>query len=115
MVSSKKRIPTLSKRDRGICCALGDALTLYRPVATVIGRIQKRGYDFIKNEFDCCVYKKISGSTVAYLVLYVDNILLIGDGVKMLGNIKAWFSTQFSIKDIGDLLHSWHQDLYGSI
>ncbi|KAL0405755.1 UNVERIFIED_CONTAM: hypothetical protein Slati_3889400 [Sesamum latifolium] len=48
-----------------------------------------RGYDFIKNDFDPCVYKKISGSSVAFLVLYVDYILLIGNDVKMLGDIKA--------------------------
>ncbi|KAL0289907.1 UNVERIFIED_CONTAM: Retrovirus-related Pol polyprotein from transposon TNT 1-94 [Sesamum radiatum] len=59
-----------------------------------------RGYDFIKNEHDPCIYKKINGSSVAYLVLYVDDILLIGNDVKMLGDIKAWFSTQFSMKDI---------------
>ncbi|KAL0412155.1 UNVERIFIED_CONTAM: hypothetical protein Slati_3805200 [Sesamum latifolium] len=48
-----------------------------------------QGYNFIKNERDPCVYKKISGSSVAYLVLYVDDILLIGNDVKMLGDIKA--------------------------
>ncbi|KAL0448606.1 UNVERIFIED_CONTAM: hypothetical protein Slati_1417000 [Sesamum latifolium] len=53
------------------------------------------GYDFIKNEHDPCVYKKISGSSVAYLVLYVDDILLIGNDVKVLGDIKAWLSTVF--------------------
>ncbi|KAL0410984.1 UNVERIFIED_CONTAM: Retrovirus-related Pol polyprotein from transposon RE2 [Sesamum latifolium] len=37
-----------------------------------------RGYDFIKNEHDPCVYKKINRSSIAYLVLYVDDILLIG-------------------------------------
>ncbi|KAL0434886.1 UNVERIFIED_CONTAM: Retrovirus-related Pol polyprotein from transposon TNT 1-94 [Sesamum radiatum] len=36
-----------------------------------------RGYDFIKNDYDPCIYKKISGSSVAYLVLYVNDILLI--------------------------------------
>ncbi|KAL0416228.1 UNVERIFIED_CONTAM: hypothetical protein Slati_3454700 [Sesamum latifolium] len=60
------------------------------------------GYDFIKNEHDPCVYKKISGSSVAYLVLYVDDILLIENDVKMLGDIKAWLSTQFSMKDMGE-------------
>ncbi|KAK4382222.1 hypothetical protein Sango_2893100 [Sesamum angolense] len=30
------------------------------------------GYDFIKNEFDPCVYKKISGNSHAYLVLYME-------------------------------------------
>ncbi|KAL0445226.1 UNVERIFIED_CONTAM: hypothetical protein Slati_2245300 [Sesamum latifolium] len=39
------------------------------------------GYDFIKNDYDPCIYKKISGSSVAYLVLYVDDILLIGNDV----------------------------------
>ncbi|KAL0440093.1 UNVERIFIED_CONTAM: Retrovirus-related Pol polyprotein from transposon TNT 1-94 [Sesamum latifolium] len=48
-----------------------------------------RGYNFIKNEHDLCVYKKINGSSVAYIVLYVDDILLIGNNVKMLGDIKA--------------------------
>ncbi|KAL0404269.1 UNVERIFIED_CONTAM: Retrovirus-related Pol polyprotein from transposon TNT 1-94 [Sesamum radiatum] len=61
-----------------------------------------RGYDFIKNDYGPCIYQKISGSSVAYLVLYVDDILLIGNDVKMLGNIKAWLSTQFSMKDIGE-------------
>ncbi|KAL0427891.1 UNVERIFIED_CONTAM: hypothetical protein Slati_2963900 [Sesamum latifolium] len=48
-----------------------------------------RGYDFIKNDYDPCTYKKISGSSGAYLVLYVNDILLIGNDVKMLGDIKA--------------------------
>ncbi|KAL0300194.1 UNVERIFIED_CONTAM: hypothetical protein Sangu_3134500 [Sesamum angustifolium] len=61
-----------------------------------------RGYDFSKNEHDLCVYKKISGSSIAYLVLYVDDILLIENDVKMLGDIKAWLSTQFFMKDMGE-------------
>ncbi|KAL0406097.1 UNVERIFIED_CONTAM: Retrovirus-related Pol polyprotein from transposon TNT 1-94 [Sesamum latifolium] len=61
-----------------------------------------RGYDFIKNDYDPCIYKKISGSSVAYFVLYVDDILLIGNDVKMFGDIKAWLSTQFSMKDMGE-------------
>ncbi|KAL0430610.1 UNVERIFIED_CONTAM: Retrovirus-related Pol polyprotein from transposon TNT 1-94 [Sesamum radiatum] len=60
-----------------------------------------RGYDFIKNDYDPCVYKKISGSCITYLVLYVDDILLIENDVKMLEDIKAWLSTQFSMKDMG--------------
>ncbi|KAK4386121.1 hypothetical protein Sango_2482700 [Sesamum angolense] len=42
-----------------------------------------------KSEYNPCVYKKISGSTTAYLVLYVDDILLIRNDVKILGDIKA--------------------------
>ncbi|KAL2240722.1 UNVERIFIED_CONTAM: Retrovirus-related Pol polyprotein from transposon TNT 1-94 [Sesamum indicum] len=60
------------------------------------------GYDFIKNDFDPFVYKKVSGSSVAFLVLYVGDILLIGNDVKMLGDTKAWLCTQFSMKDLGE-------------
>ncbi|KAK4400713.1 Retrovirus-related Pol polyprotein from transposon RE2 [Sesamum angolense] len=66
--------------------------------------ILMKSYGFMtssKNKHDSCVYKKISGSTVAYLVLYVDDILLIGNDVKMLGDIIAWLSMQFSMKVIG--------------
>ncbi|KAL0439341.1 UNVERIFIED_CONTAM: Retrovirus-related Pol polyprotein from transposon TNT 1-94 [Sesamum latifolium] len=62
-----------------------------------------RGYDFTKNDYDPCIYKKISGSSVAYLVLYIDDILLIENDVKMLGDIKTWLSTQFSMKDMGEV------------
>ncbi|KAL0455141.1 UNVERIFIED_CONTAM: hypothetical protein Slati_0853300 [Sesamum latifolium] len=61
-----------------------------------------QGYDVIKNDYDPYIYKKISGSSVAYLVLYVYDILLIENDVKMLGDIKAWLSTQFSLKDMSE-------------
>ncbi|KAL0440378.1 UNVERIFIED_CONTAM: Retrovirus-related Pol polyprotein from transposon RE2, partial [Sesamum latifolium] len=41
-----------------------------------------------KNDYDPCEYKKISGSSVAYLVLYIDDILLIENDVKMLGTLS---------------------------
>ncbi|KAL0445828.1 UNVERIFIED_CONTAM: hypothetical protein Slati_1710700 [Sesamum latifolium] len=44
----------------------------------------------------------ISGILVAYLVLYVNDILLIENDVKVLGDIKVWLSTQFSMKDMGE-------------
>ncbi|KAL0404280.1 UNVERIFIED_CONTAM: Retrovirus-related Pol polyprotein from transposon TNT 1-94 [Sesamum radiatum] len=71
-----------------------------------------RGYDFIKNDYDPCVYKKISGSSVAYLVLYVDDILLIGNDVKMLGDIKVWLSTQFSMKNMGEASYILGIEIY---
>ncbi|KAL0405760.1 UNVERIFIED_CONTAM: Retrovirus-related Pol polyprotein from transposon RE2 [Sesamum latifolium] len=46
------------------------------------------------------VYTRRSVGSIAYLVLYVDDILLIRNDVKVLGDIKAWLSMQFSIKDM---------------
>ncbi|KAL0387533.1 UNVERIFIED_CONTAM: Retrovirus-related Pol polyprotein from transposon TNT 1-94 [Sesamum radiatum] len=60
------------------------------------------GYDFVKNDLDHCVYNKISRGSVVFLVLYVDDILLIGNNIKMLGDTKAWLSTQFSMKDLDE-------------
>ena len=41
-------------------------------------------FGFIKNEDEPCVYKKVSGSTIIFLVLYVDNILLIENDIPSL-------------------------------
>jgi hypothetical protein len=38
-----------------------------------------KGFGFIKNEEEPCVYKRASGSALVFLVLYVDDILLIGN------------------------------------
>ncbi|KAK4397598.1 hypothetical protein Sango_1596400 [Sesamum angolense] len=47
------------------------------------------------------VYTRRSvGSSIVFPVLYVDNILLISNDVKMLGETKAWLSTQSSMKDL---------------
>ncbi|KAA0064270.1 gag/pol protein [Cucumis melo var. makuwa] len=46
--------------------------------------------------------KRIINSTVAFLVLYVDDILLIGNDVGHLTDIKKWLATQFQMKDLGN-------------
>ena len=45
-------------------------------------------YGFIKNEDEPCVYKKVSGSIVSFLVLYVYDILLIGNDIPTLQERK---------------------------
>ena len=49
-------------------------------------------FDFITNEDKPCVYKKTSGSAIVFLVLYVDDILLIGNDIPMLQSVKVWLS-----------------------
>ena len=61
-----------------------------------------RSYEFIKNEDEPCVYKKISGSAITFVVLYVDDILLIENDVGMLSSVKVWLSKNFSTKDLGE-------------
>ena len=47
-----------------------------------------KGFGFIKNDEETCVYKKVSGSMITFLILYVDDILLIGNDVEFLNMIK---------------------------
>ncbi|KAJ9547414.1 hypothetical protein OSB04_019957 [Centaurea solstitialis] len=59
-------------------------------------------FGFAKSEFEPCVYTKFSGSIVTFLVLYVDDILLIGNDVPSLQSVKSWLSKCFQIKDLGE-------------
>ncbi|GJU62636.1 ribonuclease H-like domain-containing protein [Tanacetum coccineum] len=45
---------------------------------------------FTQNPYEPCVYVKASGSNVAFLVLYVDDILIIRNIVIMLQDVKSW-------------------------
>ena len=51
---------------------------------------------------EACVYKKVSGSSVAFLILYVDDILLMGNDTELLDSIKAYLNKSFSMKDLGE-------------
>ena len=59
-------------------------------------------YGFEQNIDEPCVYKLINEQTVVFLVLYVDDILLIGNNVKVLTDVKNWLAEQFQMKDLGD-------------
>ena len=59
-------------------------------------------FGFMKNEDEPCVYKKVSGSAIVFLVLYVDDILLIGNDIPTLQSVKSWLGKCFSMKDLGE-------------
>jgi Reverse transcriptase (RNA-dependent DNA polymerase) len=47
-------------------------------------------------------YKKMNGSSVTFLILYVDDILLIENDIPMLIYVKSSLSRVFSMKDLDD-------------
>ena len=61
-----------------------------------------KGFGFVQNYKEACVYKKVSGSSVAFLILYVDDILLIGNDVDLLNSVKDYLNNSFSMKDLGE-------------
>ena len=70
-------------------------LVLIRPLSLIV---------FI-NALTSRVYKKCSGDVEVFLVLYVDNILLIGNDVGILSSVNVWLSGQFDMKDLGEVSH----------
>jgi hypothetical protein len=56
-------------------------------------------FGFIKSVEESCVYKKVSGSTVIFLVLYVDDILLIRNDIPMMEVVKSSLRKSFSMKE----------------
>ena len=53
-------------------------------------------YSFIQTCGEACIYKKVSGSSVAFLILYVDDILLIGNDTEFLNGIKGYLNKKFN-------------------
>nr|GFB17174.1 retrotransposon protein, putative, Ty1-copia subclass [Tanacetum cinerariifolium] len=59
-------------------------------------------FGFTKNPDEPCVYLKASGSYIAILILYVDDILLMGNNIPMLQDVKSYLRTSFAMKDLKD-------------
>ena len=59
-------------------------------------------FGFSRSEDESCVYVKASGSVVVFLILYVDDILLIGNSIPELQSVKTWLGKCFAMKDLGE-------------
>ncbi|GJR03258.1 retrotransposon protein, putative, ty1-copia subclass [Tanacetum coccineum] len=66
-------------------------------------KIKKFG--FTKNRDEPCVYKKASGINVTFLILYVDDILIIGNHIPMLQDVKSYLGKCFVMKDLGEAVY----------
>ena len=61
-----------------------------------------KSFSFEQNLDELCVYKRHQDKVVMVLVLYVDDILLIGNDVGIMSSVKIWLSSQFDMKDLGE-------------
>ena len=55
-----------------------------------------KSFDFEQN------LKRHQDKVVMFLVLYVDDILFIGNDVGVMSSVKVWLSSQFDMKDLGE-------------
>jgi len=59
------------------------------------------GLGFTRSKVDHCVYFKLIGDRVIYLVLYVDDMLLVGNDKEVIHDLKTQLSSKFDMKDLG--------------
>ncbi|GJW18660.1 retrotransposon protein, putative, ty1-copia subclass [Tanacetum coccineum] len=59
-------------------------------------------FGFAQNLDEPCVYQKASGSNVTFLILYVDDIIIMGNHIPSLQSVKDCLGRCFSMKDLGE-------------
>ena len=60
-----------------------------------------RALGFTRSKVDHCVYFKLIGDRVIYLVLYVDDMLLVGNDKEIIQDLKTQLCSKFNMKDLG--------------
>jgi hypothetical protein len=59
------------------------------------------GLGFVRRRVDHCVYSKKVGNHFIYVVLYVDDMLLVGNNMDVIKEVKSQLSSKFDMKDLG--------------
>ncbi|GJT01479.1 retrotransposon protein, putative, ty1-copia subclass [Tanacetum coccineum] len=59
-------------------------------------------FGFTQSRDEPYVYMKASGSNVTFLILYVDDILIMGNHIPMLQDVKSYIGRCFAMKDLGE-------------
>nr|GEZ99807.1 retrovirus-related Pol polyprotein from transposon TNT 1-94 [Tanacetum cinerariifolium] len=59
-------------------------------------------FGFAQNLDEPCVYQKASGSNVTFLILYVHDIIIMGNGILSLQSVKDYLRKCFAMKDLGE-------------
>ena len=58
---------------------------------------------FVANEADKCVYYRYGGGKGVILCLYVDDILIFGNNINVIEEVKDFLPSNFEMKDMGDV------------
>ncbi|GJS79018.1 retrotransposon protein, putative, ty1-copia subclass [Tanacetum coccineum] len=69
-------------------------------------------FGFTQNHDEPCVYKKANGSNVTFLILYVDDILIIGNHIPKLQDVKSYLGKCFAMKDLGEAAYNLGIKIY---
>nr|GEX29443.1 retrotransposon protein, putative, Ty1-copia subclass [Tanacetum cinerariifolium] len=59
-------------------------------------------FRFTQNPNVPCIYKKASGSNGTFLILYVNDILIMGNHIPMLQDVESYLGRCFAMKNLGE-------------
>ncbi|GJR25360.1 retrotransposon protein, putative, ty1-copia subclass [Tanacetum coccineum] len=62
---------------------------------------EMKKFSFAQNLDEPCVYQKASESNVTFLILYVDDIIIMGIHIPSLQSVKTYLGKCFTMKDLG--------------
>ncbi|GAA0170423.1 hypothetical protein LIER_40958 [Lithospermum erythrorhizon] len=63
-------------------------------------------HGFKRTLMDHCVFvKKLTDADFLILLLYVDDMLIVGKNIAMINDLKTKLSTSFEMKDLGKAEH----------
>ncbi|GKD57891.1 retrotransposon protein, putative, ty1-copia subclass [Tanacetum coccineum] len=65
-----------------------------------------------QNRDEPCVYVKASGNYVTFLILYADDILIMGNNIPMLQDVKSYLGRCFAMKDLGEVAYILRIKIY---
>jgi len=69
-------------------------------------------FSFSENIVDECVYVKTVGNNFIFLILYVNDILLTSNNIRLLKNSKTFLSSNFDMKDLGEASYVLGIEIY---
>ncbi|GKA73592.1 retrotransposon protein, putative, ty1-copia subclass [Tanacetum coccineum] len=81
---------------------LSEEVYMEQPEGFVNPKYPNRKFGFTQNRDEPCVYLKASGSNVTFLILYVDDILIMGNNILILQDVKSYLERCFAMKDLGE-------------
>ena len=60
-------------------------------------------YGFMQSVADPCLYIKVDGDNIVYLIVYVDDFLIAAKDIKSINEVADFLSKKFQLKDLGIL------------